>query len=1187
MSQSLDYRVRDLYSTPTKRAKCCCFHPKKPLLLISEYEGEISLYDFTMKSLIRTFNHHNGSVRSIDIHSQYQDLAVSCADDNTVVLFDLKKGTVLKRFDDFEDYVRCVRFHPKHPWIAGCGDDRTVRIFDVESRKCIATLSGHTKYVMSCCFHPELPLLVSGSLDETIRVWDISSLSSHITDGNRGNVSLLNLANGCFCRDVLAGHTDAVNYVDFHADQPNTLISCADDCTLRLWEVSRMSVFALSILKGHTRDITAVVSSPHHNHLIVSVSVDKTLRLWDTSDLNHLLVYRRQDHKRYWHVSVHPKIPLFCACHDGGFDVFRLTRSTIPFAIDGESNKLFASIDGKTVRAIPFEEKPSSTVFRIPNSNHNITNMHVHRDVVYANTRLSQTSNTALVLKKNRHGDYTVDFQLEDCIIQCISHNRIVKYQDGKLWLCNNRFDHLGLITSDFGCTHLFPYKDDSAFFIYHNSKLSLISTKVGESDPLISEFHHSALRSLTWSPDKNYCMIITSHTVFVYNANMRSCASDTNQVFVTHSGVWLMNDGGLFITQRGLKSFIVYERDGTVEMETSLIKTTIQSLQPMCARIESTNSATLLSFNPNGTFDRQTIPLEELNFKLAVIRGNGNMAAQYLSKINAVGSELIGFCKKHGQPEIGMHVEPIPGLNEQFNLCLESNDFETALQLFREHDLTVVQQRTFLKTCIRNGKINYLKELAQDRLAFLLSILLGTRCDNTHSDDTLDYMIAIIFKEHLKVIKTLLDWDMMGLAHLYCQRISEEDFETDADLETYRRVLASQMEEGKLKYTPPQRIVRTNEMPKPIIDLSDLEVKTRRQPIIPITEPVDTVQKKITEEEYLEAPEQEPLEPEEQKGTLFGDDLSDDLSDLDISDLDEEDETYVDYDTNMSAAFSIPPVFKSARECHQKTDVSDLILLQRTNTVVQSLEHVGIDDISKPAMQEIFKSHQLSGVISFGLVNTFSFPNDDQLKSPFSFESILELIESGDTAIIAGFSDKAYEVYHHALTLLPLCSHEDANILKERCRTAIMSVKLTRALEEERTKVNSDPTRVVELGAHLSRIINPAHVDDVLKMVLVTAYKARLFSVAAQFARQIIERGVCDDSLKKKCHKIIRKFEQVGKDGEPIIRYDPMTVADIDPSSLLPISATVCQCAFCGSCYGEVVEGCHVCDLGRISVVE
>jgi len=125
----------------------------------------------------------------------------------------------------------------------------------------IRVLEGHTDSVFSVLFHPNNPnILVSCSLDGTIRVWDLSN-----QDGREIR--------------VLRGHTEGVVSVIFHPANPNILVSGSLDGTIRVWDLSKQE--EVKVLEGHADSVESVLFHPNNPNILVSWSLDGTIRVWD------------------------------------------------------------------------------------------------------------------------------------------------------------------------------------------------------------------------------------------------------------------------------------------------------------------------------------------------------------------------------------------------------------------------------------------------------------------------------------------------------------------------------------------------------------------------------------------------------------------------------------------------------------------------------------------------------------------------------------------------------------------------------------------------------------------------------------------------------------------------------------------------------------------------------------------
>ncbi len=78
--------------------------------------------------------------------------------------------------------------------LASGSEDETIRLWDIRRGEHIRTLSGHTDGVIGVAFSPDGNTLASGSVDETIRLWDANT-GRHLR--------------------TLTGHTDSVSRMAF------------------------------------------------------------------------------------------------------------------------------------------------------------------------------------------------------------------------------------------------------------------------------------------------------------------------------------------------------------------------------------------------------------------------------------------------------------------------------------------------------------------------------------------------------------------------------------------------------------------------------------------------------------------------------------------------------------------------------------------------------------------------------------------------------------------------------------------------------------------------------------------------------------------------------------------------------------------------------------------------------------
>ncbi|MEH2054397.1 WD40 repeat domain-containing protein, partial [Nostoc sp.] len=101
-----------------------------------------------------------------------QQLASASAD-NTIKIWDVSSGQLLKTFTGHTDAVRSVAYSLDGQQLASASRDKTIKIWDVNSGQLLKTFTGHTDRINSIAFSPNGQQLASASDDNTIILWDL------------------------------------------------------------------------------------------------------------------------------------------------------------------------------------------------------------------------------------------------------------------------------------------------------------------------------------------------------------------------------------------------------------------------------------------------------------------------------------------------------------------------------------------------------------------------------------------------------------------------------------------------------------------------------------------------------------------------------------------------------------------------------------------------------------------------------------------------------------------------------------------------------------------------------------------------------------------------------------------------------------------------------------------------------
>ena len=178
--------------------------------------------------------------------------------DNTIRLWDVTTGEIIKTLHGHTSVVLSVAFSPDGNLLASGGYEDTVYLWDPDTGDNIGHLGGHTDAVTSVTFSPDGTTLASGSADDTVRLWDLATYKNIIT---------------------LHGHTDGVLSVAFSPDG-TTLASGSYDGTVRLWDVLTGEI--INILQENLPSGYSVDFSPDGSILASGTTVG-TIILWDVA----------------------------------------------------------------------------------------------------------------------------------------------------------------------------------------------------------------------------------------------------------------------------------------------------------------------------------------------------------------------------------------------------------------------------------------------------------------------------------------------------------------------------------------------------------------------------------------------------------------------------------------------------------------------------------------------------------------------------------------------------------------------------------------------------------------------------------------------------------------------------------------------------------------------------------------
>jgi hypothetical protein len=254
--------VESAFEGHTDAVRSLALSPDGKLALSGGQDQTLRLWDIATGRLLRTFEGHDAAINSVAFSPDGTRI-LSASDDRTVRLWETSTGKELSRLKGHLDRVRAVVFAPNGKRAMSAGQDRTLRWWDLDKGTEIRSFSGHTGPVLCVAISPDGKRALSGGIDGTLRLWDVA------TGEEKEN------------RDA---HRRGVLCVAFSPDG-KYVASGGEDRTVRMWEVDGLS--PMRSMTGHVNALLTVRFTEDGKQVLSASSQtnreDRFLRAWDVN----------------------------------------------------------------------------------------------------------------------------------------------------------------------------------------------------------------------------------------------------------------------------------------------------------------------------------------------------------------------------------------------------------------------------------------------------------------------------------------------------------------------------------------------------------------------------------------------------------------------------------------------------------------------------------------------------------------------------------------------------------------------------------------------------------------------------------------------------------------------------------------------------------------------------------------
>jgi dipeptidyl aminopeptidase/acylaminoacyl peptidase len=264
--------------------------------------------------LLRTLSRFPGKVNAVHFSADGRQLVTASGITGLygqAVLWDVQTGKKIREFTAHRDTMFDAELSPDGKVLASCSYDKKIILWNAATGEQLRTLEGHNDAVYDVAFSRDGSVLASASGDETVKVWQVGT-------GKR--------------LDTL-GQPQAEQYAVLFSPDGRYILAGGADNRIRVWRFDSRTEQRINPLVyarfAHEGAVIGLAFSDDGKTL-VSTAEDRTLKLWDTADYSQKYLYEKQSDVVTGLAVPTGQRRLLVGRLDGTRDQYALTMSSSP-----------------------------------------------------------------------------------------------------------------------------------------------------------------------------------------------------------------------------------------------------------------------------------------------------------------------------------------------------------------------------------------------------------------------------------------------------------------------------------------------------------------------------------------------------------------------------------------------------------------------------------------------------------------------------------------------------------------------------------------------------------------------------------------------------------------------------------------------------------------------------------------
>lgn len=161
------------------------FSPDEQAIISGSDDQTLIMWDVETGDIIRRFEGHQGAVLSAVSRpisalplSQKEGKLLSASADGTIILWDMETGHQIRQFVGHAGPVHCLALSKDGQTVLSGSADHDLILWEIETGQIIRRFAGHTDTVLTVAFSPDEQTILSGTSHQELIRWD--SQTGHI-----------------------------------------------------------------------------------------------------------------------------------------------------------------------------------------------------------------------------------------------------------------------------------------------------------------------------------------------------------------------------------------------------------------------------------------------------------------------------------------------------------------------------------------------------------------------------------------------------------------------------------------------------------------------------------------------------------------------------------------------------------------------------------------------------------------------------------------------------------------------------------------------------------------------------------------------------------------------------------------------------------------------------------------------